>query len=276
MQNIPKVSKDASDRNRTSPLAFTGNKFEFRAVGSSQNCSESTMMLNLIVAFGYNEIYSRLSKLKGDVKANAILVLKDILKGTKKIRFEGNNYSKEWHKEAEKRGLPNTKTTPEALKLFLKEDAVKLFTEFKVFSERELRSKIEIKLETYIKTKDIEFKTAKNMVKTLILPSIAKHMRKTAETVLSVKGAGVNSKTLTEEVREIEAAYSNIRAKLEKFENFQVKLEKITDLHKKAEACAQEGAEILLELRQLVDTAETIVADDLWPMAKYQELLLKL
>ncbi|OGF49654.1 MAG: hypothetical protein A2231_00130 [Candidatus Firestonebacteria bacterium RIFOXYA2_FULL_40_8] len=276
VQNIPKVSKDASDRNRTSPLAFTGNKFEFRAVGSSQNCSEGAVMLNLIAAYGYREIYSRLSKLKGDVKANAILVLKDILKESKKVRFEGNGYSEEWHKEAAKRGLPNTKTTPEALSLFLKEDAIKLFTDFKVLTERELHSKIEIKLETYIKIKDIEFKTAKNMVKTLILPSVAKHMRKTAETALSVKTAGVASKVLADEVKEIEGAYSDIRAKLAKFESFQEKLDKISDLHKKAETCANEGADLLLELRKLVDTAETIVADDLWPMAKYQDLLLKL
>lgn len=276
VQNIPKVSKDASDRNRTSPLAFTGNKFEFRAVGSSQNCSEGAVMLNLIAAFGYREIYGRLSKLKGDVRANAILVLKDILKESKKVRFEGNGYSEEWHKEAAKRGLPNTKTTPEALGLFLQEEAIKLFTDFKVLSERELHSKIEIKLETYIKTKDIEFKTAKNMVKTLILPAIAKHMRKTAETALSVKTAGVASKVLAEEVKEIEGAYSDIRAKLAKFEAFQEKLEKISALHKKAEACANEGADLLLELRKLVDIAETIVADDLWPMAKYQDLLLKL
>src|SRR3989339_377536 len=276
VKNLPKVAKDTSDRNRTSPLAFTGNKFEFRAVGSSQNCSEGAVMLNLIAAFGYREIYSRLSKLKGDVKANAILVLKDILKESKKVRFEGNGYSEEWHKEAAKRGLPNTKTTPEALSLFLKEDTIKLFTEFKVLSERELHSKIEIKLETYIKIKDIEFKTAKNMVKTLILPSVAKHMRKTAETALSVKSAGVVSKVLADEVKEIEGAYSDIRAKLAKFESFQEKLEKMGDLHKKAETCANEGAELLLELRKLVDTAETIVADDLWPMAKYQDLLLKL
>jgi glutamine synthetase len=276
VQNIPKVSKDASDRNRTSPLAFTGNKFEFRAVGSSQNCSEGAVMLNLIAAYGYKEIYSRLSKLKGDVRANAILVLKDILKESKKVRFEGNGYSEEWHKEAAKRGLPNTKTTPEALSLFLKDEAVKLFTEFNVLSERELHSKIEIKLETYIKIKDIEFKTAKNMVKTLILPSVAKHMRKTAETAVSMKAAGVNSKVLADEVKEIEATYSDIREKLAKFESYQAKLEKISDLHKKAESCAMEGAELLLALRVSVDTAETIVADDLWPMAKYQDLLLKL
>ncbi|OGF51346.1 MAG: hypothetical protein A2044_07145 [Candidatus Firestonebacteria bacterium GWA2_43_8] len=276
VQNLPKVSKDTSDRNRTSPIAFTGNKFEFRAVGSSQNCSEAATVFNLIAAYGYKEIYDRLSKLKGDVKTNAILVLKDILKESKKVRFEGNGYSEEWHKEAAKRGLPNTKTTPEALSLFLKPDAVKLFTEFKVLSERELHSKIEIKIETYIKIKDIEFKTAKNMVKTLILPAVAKHMRKTAETALSVKTAGVSSKVLAEEVKEIEGAYSDIRAKLAKFESFQVKLEKISDLHKKAETCAGEGADLLLELRNSVDTAETIVADDLWPMAKYQDLLLKL
>ena len=276
VQNLPKVAKDTADRNRTSPIAFTGNKFEFRAVGSSQNCAEAATIFNLIATYGYKEFHERLEKMKGDVRANAILVLKDILKETKRVRFEGNNYSEEWHKEAAKRGLPNTKNTPEALKLFMEKDVVKMFTDFKVLSERELHSKVEIKLETYVKIKDIEFKTAKNMVKTLILPSVAKHMRKTAETANAIKEAGISSKVLAAEVKEIEAAYSDIRENLAKFEAYQEKMEKIQDLHKKAASCAEEGAAGLLSLRKAVDYAETIVADGLWPMAKYQDLLLKL
>ncbi len=276
VQNLPKVAKDTSDRNRTSPIAFTGNKFEFRAVGSSQNCAEAATVFNLIAAYGYKEFYDRLSNMKGDVRGNAILVLKDILKETKRVRFEGNGYSEEWHKEAAKRGLPNAKNTPEALKLFLDKDVVKMFGDFKVLSERELHSKIEVKLETYVKIKDIEFKTAKNIAKTLILPAVAKHMRKTAETASSVKDAGVNSKVLAAEVKEIEAAYADIRENLSKFEAYQEKLEKMQDIHKKASSCAEEGSDGLLALRKAVDFAEAIVANDLWPMAKYQDLLLKL
>ena len=114
------------------------------------------------------------------------------------------------------------------------------------------------------------------MVKTLILPSVAKHMRKTAETANSIKDAGINSKVLAAEVKEIEAAYSDIRERLAEFEGLQAKIEKMSDPQKKAEACAEAGADSLLALRKAVDFAETIVADDLWPMAKYQDLLLKL
>ncbi|MBI5399236.1 glutamine synthetase III, partial [Candidatus Saganbacteria bacterium] len=131
VQNIPKVAKDTSDRNRTSPVAFTGNKFEFRAVGSSQNCSDAATTLNLIVAYGYDEIVKQLSAQKGtNVEAKAILVMKDVLKETKKVRFEGNNYSEAWHKEAAKRRLPNAKNTPDALEQMLEKDSEALFEKY--------------------------------------------------------------------------------------------------------------------------------------------------
>ena len=181
-KNLPKVAKDTSDRNRTSPVAFTGNKFEFRAVGSSQNCSEAATTLNLIVAYGYDEIAKRLAAKKGgNVKENAILVMKDVLKETKKVRFEGNNYAEEWHKEAAKRGLPNAKNTPEALEIMLEKDCEELFTKYGVLSKRELHSKVEIKLDAYVKVKDVELKAGLNIAKTLILPAVLEQIRRWAK-----------------------------------------------------------------------------------------------
>jgi glutamine synthetase len=176
VRNLPKIAKDISDRNRTSPLAFTGNKFEFRAVGSSQNPAESITALNLMVTYGFDCIYEKLSKMKGDMKENAILVLRDILKQTKFIRFEGNGYSQEWLNEAEKRGLRNQSTTPEALSTYLENDIIKLYEKYEILSSTEIQSKVEIKLDAYIKTLAIEFETAINIAETQIIPAILKHI----------------------------------------------------------------------------------------------------
>ncbi|WP_096525959.1 glutamine synthetase III [Candidatus Endomicrobiellum trichonymphae] len=152
IQNLPKVNKDYSDRNRTSTVAFTGNKFEFRALGSSSSPAESGTTLNLIAAYGFDEIYKRIEAKKGDdVKRKALEVVKEIITETKDIRFEKNGYSQDWHEEAVKRGLPNAKNTPQALKLFLTDDVIKVFSKYNILTERELRSKIEVKLEGYVK-----------------------------------------------------------------------------------------------------------------------------
>ena len=270
VQNLPNVAKDTSDRNRTSPVAFTGNKFEFRAVGSSQNCAEAATTLNLLVAYGYDEIAKRLSAQKGtDVKKKAILVMKGILKETKKVRFEGNNYAEDWHKEAAKRGLPNAKNTPEALALMLEKDSAELFEKYGVFSKRELHSKVEIKLEAYIKIKDVELKTGLNMAKTLILPAVLSQISLLGDAVKATSKTGAIGKDL----KELSALYAEIKTAIGKLEKAIVTCEKEEKLEKKAKLYANTGAKALDDLRAAVDTAETVVADDLWPMAKYQELL---
>jgi len=276
LQNLPKVVKDTSDRNRTSPLALTGNKFEFRACGSSQNVSEPTTILNLIAAYGYDLIYDRLVKMKGDVRANALNVVKEILKDTKRIRFEGNNYSKEWQDEAEKRGLPNNKNTPEALAEYLKDDTVKLFEKYKILSKRELLSKTGIKLETYVKIMEIEIKESINIAYTQIAPAIAKHLANTAKTYVSLKESGIESRALFEEAKNIEALYSDVKNNIEILKKDLLELESIEDLHEKAIAFAGKGAKSMHNLRVSVDKAEEFVADDLWPMAKYQRLIANL
>ncbi|MBN2484070.1 MAG: glutamine synthetase III [Candidatus Omnitrophica bacterium] len=278
VQNLPKVAKDTSDRNRTSPLAFTGNKFEFRAVGSSQNCSEAATMLNLIMAYGYEEIADRIEKKKTKTSPaeKAIAVLEEVFKETKRVRFEGNNYDEKWHKEAAKRGLPNTKNTPEALKLFLNKDALELFKRFDILTEKELHSKIEIKLEAYNKTKDIEFKTAVNIARTMILPAIAQQIALIAPSQAAAKTAGIKSSPFNTEIKLLNDLYAKILTGTHNLEKAMAACEKESTLIKISEAYATKGARALDTLREAIDTAETVVADELWPLAKYQELLLVL
>ncbi|MFA6169757.1 MAG: glutamine synthetase III [Candidatus Margulisiibacteriota bacterium] len=270
VKNLPKVAKDTSDRNRTSPVAFTGNKFEFRAVGSSQNCSEAGTLLNLLVSYGYDEISRRLSAKKGgNVKGNAILVMKDVLKETKRVRFEGNNYSEAWHKEAAKRGLPNAKDTPDALDLMLDKECVELFEKYGVLSKRELHSKVEIKLDTYIKIKDVELKAALNIAKTLVLPAVLEQIKSLGEAVKATSKSGA----IAADLKVVSGLYGDIKAAIAGLEKAIVLCEKEENLEKKAKLYAKNGASALAELRASVDEAETLVADVYWPMAKYQELL---
>jgi len=265
LQNLPRVARDTSDRNRTSPVAFTGNKFEFRAVGASQNCAEAAIVLNTLVAYGYEEICRRLGQVKGDLRGSVIMVMKDIIRQTKRVRFEGNNYAAAWHKEAARRGLPNKKTTPEALRLLLSKESEALFERYRVFSRRELRSKVEIKLDTYIKIKDVEFRLALNMARTMILPAIARQIRLCAG---AYRGRGLKKDTAI-----FNALYDRLKTGIAGLEAALISCEKTDDLFKKADAYAGSGAIALARLRDSADTAEKLLADEFWPLPKYQELL---
>lgn len=272
LQNLPKVAKDTSDRNRTSPLAFTGNKFEFRAVGSAQNCAEAATILNLLAAYGYDEISERLNIKDGNIKNKAILVMKDVLKETKRVRFEGNCYSLDWHKEAKRRGLPNKKTTPEALALMTDKKVIELFTRYKILTELELRSKNEIKLDNYIKVKEIELRVAIDIVKTKILPAVLKQIRLLTSAVAN----GNKPLVLTNEIKKITSLYKEINACLIDLEAALIYCNKQAELNEEALAYAKRGATALEQLRIAVDKAEVAIADEFWPMAKYQDLLITL
>ncbi len=276
IQNLPRVAKDYSDRNRTSPIAFTGNKFEFRAVGSSQNCAEAATVINLMVASGYTEICDRIALNKGEVKEAAIEVFREILKETKMVRFEGNNYSEEWQAEAARRGLPNARNTPAALDEFLKEEVFEAFEKFKILTREELKSKVEIKLETYNKVKEIEYKTAINMARTLVLPALAVHLKRVADAAGAVSAAGITSRVLGDEVKFLEELYADIKERIAELSKVLSELEAEADVHTRARAFAENGEVALDRLRESVDSAEQVIADDLWPMAKYQDLLLVL
>ena len=277
VRNLPRISKDYSDRNRTSPIAFTGNKFEFRAVGSSQNPSEAVTLLNQLCTYGFYTIEKRLAVHKEkDIRESALLVLKDVFKETRRVRFEGNGYSDEWHKQAEKLGLPNARNTPAALSAYLEPEVIELMEKTHVLSEREVCAKVEIKLENYIKTKEIEYKTAVNMAKTEILPAVVKQINAVASAAAAAKSAGMASKALTEDIKKFDTFYLNIRHCTDKLEEALAKADKQENHHKKAEFLADAAEKALGKLREAVDHAEEVVAQEFWPMAKYQELLTEL
>ena len=276
LANLPKVAKDYSDRNRTSPIAFTGNKFEFRAVGSSHNCAEAACILNLVMAHGYTEIADRIEKKKskGTVKEKAWEVLEDVIKETKRVRFEGDGYSDSWHKEAAKRKLPNTKNTPAALEQFLEKDTIELFEKFSVLSEKELEAKIDVKLEAYVKIKDIEFKTAVNIARTQVLPAVVSQINILAEADNAIKEAGVKVSPVAVDIKELGGFYAGIQKAAAELEDAVVAIESAKSPMAQAKVCAGKGVSALDKLRASVDAAEKIVADDLWPLPKYQELLM--
>jgi glutamine synthetase len=187
--SLPSLPKDTTDRNRTSPFAFTGNKFEFRMVGSSQSTAGPNFVLNTIVAEILNEIADELEKAK-DVHAAAQKILQKIAKEHSKIVFNGDNYTEEWEKEAEKRGLPNIKNAVDSIATILEKENLDVLQKHSVLSKKEMHARVEILFENYIKTLGIEVKTALSMAKRQILPAVIKYIGNVASSVTACKAAG--------------------------------------------------------------------------------------
>ncbi len=197
IDKIPSILLDNTDRNRTSPFAFTGNKFEFRAVGSSANCANSMIVLNTIVANQLQEFKKEVDiKIdKGEKKEVAIVnVLRDYIKQSKKIRFEGNGYSEEWVKEAEKRGLSNIKTTPEALDAYISKKTKKLFIDNHIFTDIELEARHEIHLENYIKKVQIESRVMGYLATNHVIPTAIAYQNKLIQNIKGLKEIGIEIK----------------------------------------------------------------------------------
>ncbi len=273
LEVMPKVVKDTSDRNRTSPIAFTGNKFELRALGASSNGSYSATILNLLCAYGYKEIITQLESKKGDIKKNALQVLKAILKETKSVRFEGNNYSDEWKKEADKRQLFQVKTTPEAIKSELEHDNIKLLEDMNVLSRREIESRVEIKLDAYTNTKSIEINILLDILRMNIMPAVAKQIIDIATAYQTSVSAKINSIALQKDLKILEALYSSMQTKETYLKQFIFNTDKL-DSYEKAHEHATRGTELMYSLRNDIDIAEKMVSRDYWKLPNYDDLLL--
>jgi len=272
---LPKLPKEAGDRNRTSPFAFTGNKFEFRAVGSSQNISGPNTVLNTIVAESLDYIAT---KLEAEVKAGKPLnkavqdLLPGIIKESKKVVFGGNNYSEDWHKEAEARGLPNLRSTVDVLPVITRKDSIELFTKYKVYTEKELQSRFNILSESYVKIVTIEALTASMLAKTYILPAALRYQGQVAEAVNATKAAGVDNSAQAELLKSLTGTISD-------FQKAAATLDKSIDHHGDGDPFAhakhikEHVLPAMLELRKLGDKLEGVVADDLWPLPTYREML---
>ncbi|MFQ5964960.1 MAG: glutamine synthetase III [Candidatus Scalinduaceae bacterium] len=275
VDTLPPLPKDNSDRNRTSPFAFTGNKFEFRMVASSASISGPSVVLNTIVAEALDLIATRLEKAK-DINKETTAIIRDTMKSHRRIIFNGNNYSDEWVKEAKKRGLANIRSTVEALKTFTDKKSVNLFKKYKVLSKVELHARYEIYLEQYIKQINIEAKASLDMVKSLYIPAVIPFIKELAETIEileTVSGpADVQKELLVKVSALLESAYRNT----EKLETELEKVHKIADSAKRAAACRDKVFVTMNDLREDIDTLETIVPRKLWPVPTYADLLFKL
>jgi glutamine synthetase len=279
IDKIPTILKDNTDRNRTSPFAFTGNKFEFRAVGSSFNNAGPMTVLNTIVANQLLETKKEIEaamKGKKDFKAAAIEVIRKLYKQGKGACFEGNNYSAEWAAEAKKRGLPNVKTTPDALVAYNDKKTLEMFERMGVLSKVESHSRYHIKLEKYAKDIDIEAKMMIEMVNTLYVPAAigyATELGACIEKVSAVLGKDPSIKSQTELLRTVSIQLDAARRGADALEKALVSADKVEDVEEKALAYCHKVKPLFTPLREAVDTLEGLVPACSWPVPKYREML---
>ena len=272
VSTLPDLFKDATDRNRTSPFAFTGNKFEFRMVGSRDSIANPNIVLNTIVAEAFADACDILEK-ADDFDLAVHDLIKEYLTENQRIIFNGNGYSDEWVAEAERRGLPNIKSMVEAIPAITTEKAVELFERFSVFTKAELESRAEIQYEAYAKAINIEARTMIDMASKQFLPAFIKYTKTLADTVNAVKAAGVDASVQTETLKEVSALMAETKVALDN-------LVKTT-----AEAAAKEEGEVqatyyhtevvpaMDALRAPVDKLEMIVDKEAWPMPSYGDLI---
>lgn len=279
-RSIPELMLDNTDRNRTSPFAFTGNKFEFRAVGSSANCAISMTVLNTIMADTLKKFKADVDALieKGDKKEIAIMhVIQKYIVESKKVLFEGDGYSEEWHKEAERRGLPNLKTTPIALDAMVTEKAKKLFESNGVYSHTELEARHEIELEKYIKKVQIEARIMGDLAINHILPSAIKYQNALLANINGLKAAGLPESAYKSQLDVLTAVSNHIQVIHTKVHEM-VEARKIANNieNTRTKAIAYESqvkAKFFDEIRYHVDKLEHLVDDDNWTLPKYREML---
>jgi glutamine synthetase len=281
---LPKFNKDATDRNRTSPFAFTGNKFEFRAVGSSQNISTPIAVVNTIIAESLDYVAEKIRKAAKpgkDFNSAVLGVISEVAKETKDILFEGNNYSEEWLKEAKKRGLPNEASTAEALKALTKEKNIALFEKYRVFSKEELIARYHIWIHMYDLTLEIEANALNEMVNASIIPagfkyqkllsdnlSVLESLKKSGDVKLDAAALADQKDHLGEVVAKIYYVRRNA-AEMTKL------LEKAAGIEseERAKLYFEELKPLMEHIRRHVDALERVVADDLWDLPKYREML---
>ncbi|HOV99020.1 MAG: glutamine synthetase III [Bacteroidetes bacterium] len=271
VSTLPVFPKDSTDRNRTSPFAFTGNKFEFRMVPSSTSIADPNMALNTIVAETLSRIADRLEK-ADDVDEEIETIIKGIVKAHKRVIFNGNNYSEEWIKEAEKRGLPNITTTVDAIPAWIDEKVIRVFEKHSVLSRDELFARYDIYLENYINTINIEALTMIEMVHRQLLPAALKYAREVAETVTSLKQANMPSMSAEGLLRKLVLTIDAFKNNAEALEK-SLSSSDIDDLLKKAQYFRDEVFATMNKVRVEADKLETLVDGKFWPIPTYADLL---
>ncbi|MEP7238141.1 MAG: glutamine synthetase type III, partial [Ferruginibacter sp.] len=279
-KSIPELMLDNTDRNRTSPFAFTGNKFEFRAVGSSANCANAMTALNAIMADTLKSFKVDVDTLieKGEKKEVAIMqIIQKYIVESKSVLFEGDGYSEEWAKEAEKRGLPNVKTTPLALDAYVTEKIKNLFSSNEIYNHPELEARHEIMLESYIKKVQIEARVMGDLATTFILPSAVKYQNVLIKNILGLKEAGLAETAYANQKQVLEVISEHINTisdNVEKMIGERKKANDLTDTREMAIAyCDNVKGKYFDIIRYHVDKLELLVDDAFWLLPKYREIL---
>jgi len=268
IRQLPEVAKDQTDRNRTSPFAFTGNKFEFRAVSSAQSISLPVAFLNAAVADALGEFETALSArtAKGTALPQAVLeVVREAVVATKSVRFEGNNYAPEWVDEAKRRGLPNLKSSPEALAELVKPEAREFLARTRVFTEAESEARYHVRVERYIKDLDIEVEALKNIVSGHVLPAAYRQLA-----LLAQAGSG---RTIRSSVERVEASVEALNSRLQDLQSAAEKAGAESDIEKRAHVLAHQVVPAMAAVREVCDRIEETVADEFWSLPKYREML---
>jgi glutamine synthetase len=277
IDQIPEIILDATDRNRTSPFAFTGNKFEFRAVGGSDNCGTAMTALNTIVAEQLDLFYEAVSKEidKGQEKRLAIVtVLRQYIKESKNIRFEGDGYSDAWVEEAAKRGLNNIKNTPRALEAYISKPALALFEKHGVMSHKEAEARTEIRWEAYIKRVQIEARVMGDIAMNHIVPTAIAYQTKLIDNANGLAGLGIDNSAVVQTIKRISGHIDTIKNNVHAMTEERKRVNKMTDTHKRAIAYCDDIKEKYFDvIRDAVDRLELLVDNEDWPLVKYRELL---
>ena len=273
VSTLPNMDRDATDRNRTSPFAFTGNKFEFRSVGSSDSVADANVVLNAIVAEAFCDAADRLEKAEDfDIAVHDLI--KEYMTAHQRIIFNGDGYSEAWVKEAERRGLPNIKSMVEAASALTTEESIALFEKFGIFTRTELQSREEILYETYSKTINIEALTMIDMAKKQILPAVNGYVRTLADAVTSVKAAGVTDASVqVEMLTEVSGLLAQARNAELTLEKKVAEAARLKNEREKAFFYKDQVFVAMKELRTPVDALEMLVDKSVWPMPTYGDLI---
>jgi len=272
VSTLPPLPKDYTDRNRTSPFAFTGNKFEFRMVGSTQSTAGPMFVLNTIVADVLNEIADELEKAE-NVKVKAQNILKQIANEHKNIIYNGDNYTEDWVKEAEKRGLPNISSTVDSLETIMDKENVDVFSKHGVLTKAELHARADILFETYSMSINIEAMTMLNMAKRQILPACIKYSSILADAVVAISSAGTDASSQKEILDNICSLIATLKKDITKLENEVEEGRKISDTIKLARFSIDKIIPAMQALRKTSDELETVTDAELWPIPSYAEML---
>lgn len=277
ISKIPEIILDNTDRNRTSPFAFTGNKFEFRAVGSSANPAGPMTALNVIVADVLKELKKDIDKeIEGgkEKKIAIVNVLRKYIKESKKVRFEGDGYSEEWEKEAEKRGLSNLKSTAEALDILLSKQVADLYKRHNVLNEKELHARHEIRLENYVMKVQIEARVMGDLALNHIIPTAIRYQNQLIVNANGLKGLGLDHRAAIETIEEVSKHIEALKSNVSNMTEARKRVNKVEDITEKAKLYSAEVKDAYFDkIRYAVDKLELLVDDEYWPLVKYREML---